>query len=81
MNSYHCFDGRNCDAQFDDHSCKRYPPKEHSCKEKGYCNCCINCPPGPQGPAGPQGPVGPRGPQGIPGARGPIGPQGQIRQR
>jgi len=76
MNSYHCFDGRNCDAQFDDHSCKRYPPKEHSCKEKGYCNCCINCPPGPQGPAGPQGPVGPRGPQGIPGAIGPIGPQG-----
>ena len=73
MNSYHCFEDRNCDAQFDDNSCKRYPPKEHSCKEKEHCNCCINCPPGPQGPAGLQGPVGP---QGIPGARGPIGPQG-----
>ncbi len=76
MNRYHCFEDRNCDAQFDDHSCKRYPPKEHSCKEKEHCNCCINCPPGPQGPAGPQGPVGPRGPQGIPGAIGPTGPQG-----
>ena len=79
MSNYHCFENRNCDAQFDDNSCKRYPPKEHSCKEKEYCNCCINCPPGPQGPAGPQGPVGPRGPigpQGIPGARGLTGPQG-----
>ena len=78
MNSYHCFEDRNRDAQFDDNSCKRYPPKEHSCKEKGHCNCYINCPPGPQGPAGPQGPVGPRGPQGIPGVIGPIGPQGPV---
>ena len=81
MNNYHCFEDKDRDAQFDDHSCKRYPPQEHSCKEKGYCNCCINCPPGPQGPAGPQGPVGPRGPvgpQGIPGVRGPVGPQGPI---
>ena len=79
MNGYHCFEDKNCDAQFDDNSCKRYPPKEHSFKEKEHCNCCINCPPGPQGPAGPQGPVGPRGPigpHGIPGPRGPIGPQG-----
>jgi len=79
MNRYQCYEDRNCDTHFDDHSCKRYLPKDHSCKEKEHCNCCINCPPGPQGPAGPQGPVGPRGPegpQGIPGARGPVGPQG-----
>lgn len=79
MNSYHSFEDRNCNAQFDDNSCKQYPPKDHSCQEKAHCNCCINCPPGPQGPAGPQGPTGPRGPegpQGIPGARGPVGPQG-----
>ena len=81
MSNYHCFGDRNCDAQFDDNSCKRYPPKEDRCREKEQCNCCINCPPGPQGPAGPQGPVGPRGPigpQGIPGVRGPVGPQGPI---
>ena len=73
MNSYHCFDNRNREAQFDDNSCKRYPPKEHSCIEKEHCHCCINCPPGPQGPVGPRGPIGP---QGIPGVSGPIGPQG-----
>ena len=81
MNSYHCFENRNCDAQFDDNSCKRYPPKERCCKEKEHCTCCINCPPGPQGPAGPQGPVGPRGPvgpQGPAGVAGPIGPQGPV---
>jgi hypothetical protein len=81
MNSNHCFDDRNCDPQFDDNSCKRYPPKEHSCNEKQNCNCCINCPPGPQGPAGPQGipgARGPIGPQGPAGAVGPIGPQGPI---
>ncbi len=79
MNGYHYFEDENCGAQFDDNSCKRYPQREHSCKEKAHCNCCINCPPGPQGPAGPQGPVGPRGPagpQGIPGNAGPVGPQG-----
>ena len=87
MNSYHCFEDRDCDAQFDDNSCKRYPPKEHSCKEKEHCNCCINCPPGPQGPAGATGPTGlrgpvgatgPAGPQGPAGETGPIGPQGPI---
>ena len=81
MNIYHCFDNRNQDAQFDDNSCKRYPPKEHGCNEKNCCNCCINCPPGPQGPAGPQGPVGetgPVGPQGPAGETGPSGPQGPV---
>jgi len=81
MNSYHCFEHRNCDAQFDDNTCKRYRPKEHSCKEKEQCNFCINCPPGPQGPAGPQGPTGatgPIGPQGPVGAAGPTGPQGPV---
>ena len=29
MNRYNCFVDRNCDSQFDDHSCKRHRPKEH----------------------------------------------------
>lgn len=40
MSNYHRFESRNCDAQFDDNSCKRYPPKEHSCNEKEHCSCC-----------------------------------------
>lgn len=69
MNNYHCYEDKKCDTQFDDNSCKRYPSKEHNCKEQDHCACCVNCPPGPQGPAGPQGPIGPRvpaGPQGFP---------------
>ena len=77
MNSYHCFDDRDRDTHFDDNSCKRYPQKDHSCRERDCCNCCG--PPGPQGPAGPQGPIGvagPVGPQGPAGETGPTGPQG-----
>ena len=78
MNSYHCFEHRNCDAQFDDNTCKRYPAKEHSCKEKEQCNFCINCPPGPQGPTGATGPIGPQGPVGAAGPTGPQGPAGET---
>lgn len=82
MNGYHCYEDRNREAQFDDHSCKRYPSREHSCRDREQCSCCINCPPGPQGipgPTGPQGPIGetgPAGPQGPAGIAGPVGPQG-----
>lgn len=85
MNYYPYYGDRSCDAQFDDNSCKRHPPKEPCSKEHSSCHCCIHCPlgpqgpTGPQGPAGPQGPVGPQGPAGAPGAtgpQGPIGPQG-----
>lgn len=91
MNDHHCFEDRNCAAQFDDNTCKRYPPKEQACRETEHCNICVNCPPGPQGPVGPQGPAGeaglagpqgpvgeagPAGPQGPAGETGPVGPQG-----
>ena len=76
MNRYNCFVDRNCDSQFDDHSCKRHRPKEHGYTDWDQCCCCTNCPPGPAGPQGPVGPRGPAGPQGIPGVRGPVGPQG-----
>ena len=76
MNRYNGFDERNCDAQFDDNSCKRHHPREHDCVDRGHNFCCTNCPPGPAGPQGPVGPRGPAGPQGFPGVRGPVGPQG-----
>ena len=76
MNRYNCFVDRNCDSQFDDHSCKRHRPKEHGYTDWDQCCCCTNCPPGPAGPQGPVGPRGPAGPQGIPGVRGPVGSQG-----
>ena len=75
MNRYNGYDDWNCDAQFDDNSCKRHHSKEHGCPEREQC-CCTNCPPGPAGPQGPVGPRGPVGPQGVPGVRGPVGPQG-----
>ena len=83
MNRYNGFDDRNCDAQFDDNSCKRYHSRECGCMDREQCCCCCtNCPPGPagpQGPVGPQGPIGetgPAGPQGPVGETGPAGPQG-----
>jgi len=57
MNCNRCSEDRNCDAQFDDNTCKRYRPKEYGCKETTFCCGRINCPPGPQGPAGEAGPV------------------------
>ena len=71
MSRYNSFDDKNCNFQFDDNSCKRYPPNNPGFPDMG-CGCC----PGPAGPQGPVGPRGPAGPQGIPGPRGPIGPQG-----
>ena len=76
MNNHSCFDERNRKAQFDDHTCKRYPRQAYPCGELQQCSCCIHCPPGPQGPAGPQGPVGPQGPIGATGPAGPQGPAG-----
>ena len=76
MNRYNGFDDRSCGAQFDDNSCKRHRPQDHSCTDREKCFCCTNCPPGPAGPQGPVGPRGPVGPQGVPGVRGPVGPQG-----
>ena len=76
MNRYNGFDDRMFDPQFDDHSCKRYHPKEYSCTDREHSFCCTNCPPGPAGPQGPVGPRGPAGPQGVPGIRGPVGPRG-----
>ena len=74
MSRYHTFDDRNCNAQFDDNSCKRHPGNDCGCAE--HCCICTNCPPGPQGPQGIQGPVGPAGPQGPVGPQGAVGPQG-----
>ena len=78
---YNGFEDRNCDAQFDDNSCKRYHPKEYSCTDREQCCSCANRPPGPAGPQGPVGPAGPQGPQGetgATGATGAVGPQGPI---
>jgi len=69
----------DCDAQFDDRTCKRYRPIEAGRPDN--CNCypvCPTCPPGPQGPIGPRGPQGIPGPAGPAGVAGPTGPQGPI---
>ena len=78
MNRYSGFDDKSCNSQFDDHSCKRYPPKEQCCGERVHHICCVNCPPGPAGPQGPVGETGPVGPQGPVGETGPAGPQGPV---
>ena len=90
VSSCHSYEDRDCPAQFDDNTCKRYHTGGHGCSNQDSCNCCVNCPPGPQGPQGPVGPRGPVGPQGIPGPRGltglqgpagtpgPVGPQGPV---
>ena len=70
------FEDRDCNSQFDDHSCKRHTQRDYGCGEREHNCCYTNCPPGPAGPQGPVGPRGPVGPQGIPGPRGPVGPQG-----
>ena len=46
-NRYNSFNEKNCDAQFDDNSCKRHRPKDPDCTDKAHCFCCTNCPVGP----------------------------------